>query len=123
MSATLTRGFLMLAFLVLAAPVNAGDDDNAYIMGSGARTCGQFAREYLDNPDIEGVYFQWAQGFMTGFNAGLQRNGESPKILSSSPIAEQMAAIRRYCDQHPLADYLAAVMEAFNHLKSSRETK
>jgi hypothetical protein len=83
-------------------------------MGIGARTCGNFAQSYRESPQLtEGLYFAWAQGFMSGQNFALIANHKLAKNLNGSNTEEQQAFLRSHCDGHPLSGYWEAVMTLF----------
>jgi hypothetical protein len=93
--------------------------DNSYSYGEGAgnQTCGDFAEMYRVNTRAaEGVYFSWAEGFMTGWNIALMPKGEDvpPSVnLKAVPIEQQRQHIRDYCDEHPLTQYAQAVADLY----------
>ena len=80
--------------------------------------CGKFAQRYAQNTVVEEIYFQWAQGFMTALNAAFIADNKAARDLNSYPTLDQMAAIRQYCNDHPLATYQDAVMDLLHHLKA-----
>ena len=79
--------------------------------GVGTGTCGQFAQVYKANPKFaDTVYASWAQGFMSGWNfSTLPKYRE----LGAESYEAQMMHIRNYCDQHPLAAFVQAVMDLY----------
>jgi hypothetical protein len=102
--------FLMVSIAGASAQRVAGS-------GAGTFTCGQFAKEYKDHPDIvEGVYFGWAQGFMSGFNSSLITSKQPWYNIASKSVDEQQSYIRAYCDKHPLATYVQAVFSLLSSL-------
>jgi hypothetical protein len=79
-------------------------------MGLGTTTCGRFANLYKEKPqEWEEYFFIWAQGYMTGFNAGQMLMGQPTSNLKGKTVPEQKAFIRQFCDTHPLGDYYEAV--------------
>jgi len=99
------------AVLFLAAASNARAQ--VYATGPGMNTCGEFAQQYGANPLIEGVYFAWAAGWLTGLNSSEGRKRGKSRVmfdLESKPIEYQMLVIREYCNSHPLAMYVQAVV-------------
>jgi hypothetical protein len=110
----------VLGLVVFSATQAYADDDAAHQggMGAGMSTCGAFGQLYARSTTIEEVYFQWAQGFMTGMNVGKVVNTGTIRDLNSEPTPDQMAAIRQYCNDHPLASYEDAVVDLFSHLKA-----
>ncbi len=97
---------MMLTFSWGAAHAN----DLANVVGMGTHTCAQFAKDYQSDPEVmEMMYFTWAQGLMSGINL-LDAMHNYPQIDTSTMSVEaQMAHIRLYCNEHPLAFYTTAV--------------
>jgi hypothetical protein len=94
------------------------------LWGVGAKTCGIFASNYLINPKLaDDLYHSWAQGFMSGLNyAKAEAVGDS-RDLSAMPTEEQMARIKKYCNAHPLADYVDAVIDLYKSLPESKRVQ
>jgi hypothetical protein len=115
------RYLALIIFVALSATQTHADDNSAKAaMGSGMATCDTFAQMYAKNTVVEEIYFQWAQGFMTGMNVGKVANTGTIRDLNSEPTVDQMAAIRQYCNDHPRASYQDAVVDLFSHFKASR---
>ena len=53
-----------------------------FIMGAGAQTCGQFAHDYAADPQRENLYFEWAQGLMSGLNLAAAYSAQKQTDLS-----------------------------------------
>ena len=102
---------------VLSSAMAEGTNFN--VAGAGASTCAQFAQAYATSPDgAEPLYFTWAQGFMSGLNTSAIARKTPSKDLASEPVAEQEAAIRDYCDKHPLQEYWEAAFALYLSLKT-----
>jgi hypothetical protein len=115
------RYLALIIFVALSATQTRADDSITQVaMGSGMETCGKFAQRYAQNTVVEEIYFQWAQGFMTGMNVGKVVNTGVVRDLNSEPTIDQMAAIRQFCNDHPLASYQDAVVDLLSHLKAVR---
>ena len=109
----------MIIFVALSATQTRADDDNARVaMVSGMETCGKFARSYAQSTVVEEIYFQWAQGFITGMNVGKVAIAGVIRDLNWEPTP--MAAIREYCNDHPPASYQDAAVDLFSHFKEFR---
>lgn len=105
------KPLLVLLVSLLVGPANGHADDHLALSGAGAASCAKFAEMYRSNPGAaELLYFPWAQGFMSGWNAVRLKAGMEALDLGSIPIRDQQAYIRQYCDQHPLGDYYNAVL-------------
>jgi hypothetical protein len=87
-------------------------------MGIGVATCGEFAQDYRRNPSQAEIdYFNWAQGYMSGANVRGDFNLEHN--LSAWFLDQQREFLRRYCNEHPLANYYSAVIELYGSLPLS----
>jgi hypothetical protein len=109
----------VLIIVVLLLPMVGEAADGFAAMGVGTRTCAEFAKDYQQTPTAsEQFYFTWAQGFMSAHNslvAGKQMANLNPPVYD---LGTQMAHIRRFCDQRPLASYMEAVMELIDVLRT-----
>jgi hypothetical protein len=84
-------------------------------MGVGAHTCGEFAADYKRHPEAtEEVYSFWAQGLMSGINFSLGSLGQPQYKFGVKSTKERQAHIRWYCEQHPLGEYIDAVLDLFS---------
>ena len=89
--------------------------------GLGVQTCAQFTQDYRKDPKgFDDLYFQWAQGVLSGLNAGLSDSNKIELLPAGFGPESQQAFIRLYCDQHPLQFYLQAVFALFARLSSQR---
>jgi hypothetical protein len=80
--------------------------------GAGAVTCAEFTRAYAAAPQVtEDLYYSWALGFMTGLNV------ENPDnlfaVLNATSQHDETGTIRNYCDAHPPAKYIDAVLNLY----------
>jgi hypothetical protein len=84
------------------------------VMGLGIQTCGQFAKLYRTAPsETETIYFTWAQGFLSGLNSNEIAATGNNQDLNSIPVDQQERDIREYCNTHPLAAYMDAVLDLY----------
>jgi hypothetical protein len=91
------------------------------LMGMGARTCSEFAKDYQESPQAaETLYVHWALGFMSGIN---QNRATTRKNLDGITSDDKEAFIRRYCNDHPLVYYYEAVRELYSTLPDLKEKK
>lgn len=87
------------------------------LQGIGSTSCGEFAKMYSTNPkETELFYFSWAQGFMSALNFSNSVSGDRVIYRQLKTTKEQMAALRTYCNRHPLADYYEAVLDVYKGL-------
>lgn len=110
---------LILALLIsglLAAPVSA---TKSGVVGVGVGTCGEFAKMYAQNPEMMEVsFFAWAQGLMSGINAGFKTEQMTDLHPADFPVKSQQAFLRRYCADNPLRTYYDAVFELYIFMRS-----
>ncbi len=101
--------------LLHAMPARAATDYP--LMGIGLGSCSVFASQYRQwGVTIETSYFAWAQGFMSGLNLAAPHAGREARNLKAITTEEQEARLRSYCDQHPGADYIDAVIDLYGSL-------
>jgi hypothetical protein len=101
--------------ILATATISSACHADAIMSGAGAFTCGKFASEYAKNPEqVEGLYFAWAQGFMSGLNLDLAAgvvNGKKEFRDLEGPIENQKSRMRIYCNAHPLAPFTEAIFD------------
>ena len=81
--------------------------------------CSVFAQEYRENPLMtEGLYYNWAIGFMSGYNSRLamQSREFNRKNLMGRDLMYQLAFLRNYCHMNPLHYYLQAAVALYDDL-------
>lgn len=112
------RKFFLVSSLALATTFPAAASATEVGAGAGMATCAVFAKAYAATPDMtEGIFFTWAQGFMSGMN--VQAPGHPDRILNAKTQDEEKREIREYCDAHPLKTYAAAVISVFISLPTT----
>jgi hypothetical protein len=95
----------------------APNKDTAVVMGLGASSCAEFSQAYRDDPTTAmRLYFDWAQGFMSGVNVLHAANRRPTHNLSGRPVSEQQDILRGLCDQKPQALFVDAVQELYFRL-------
>jgi hypothetical protein len=106
--------FILVSLFLLSLSGHVDAAEKMDGMGIGVRTCAKFADDMRTTQGAEGIYFTWAQGFMSGVNSMLAA-GKHRDLGGKSVEAEQ-SFIREFCDQRPLARYLNAVEALFHTL-------
>jgi hypothetical protein len=72
------------------------------VRGVGATSCGKYAETYRMNPrNADDLYISWAQGYISGVNSGMDAYFD----LGSKTSDEMLRFLRKYCDDHPLANF------------------
>jgi hypothetical protein len=104
--------------VLLALSVNETLAEPIELAGVGLKTCGQFAQDYRNNPDIaEALYFTWAQGFLSGVNMLAKGKGSVTRDLASISVEEQKSWMRHYCNEHPLERYYTGALNLSGKLQ------
>ena len=120
--ANMQRALLIGTLLLVAVSVGNAEDEKEYaLVGAGTFDCAHFANMYRGDPTFaENMFFNWAQGFMSGLNAAqIDANGNSVN-LNSMTTEEQQSAIRSYCNAHPLAPYIHAIMDLYQRFPPNK---
>lgn len=105
----MTRIFVSIFFV--AALCNTAFSEPYMTMGAGTTSCAHFAKRYAsDGATAEIIFFSWAQGYISGINMMSATTNKTFKNMADD-TKSQMAKIRRYCNEHPLADYSDAVLD------------
>ena len=55
--------------------------------------------------------------------SGLDMNADVYRVLSAKSIDEQKRFLRRYCDAHPLGEYLDAIYELMQTLPTAEKKR
>jgi hypothetical protein len=117
------RTFVVSAFLLAAITLAQAEEPRKEwaAAGPGIFSCTEYANIYRGDPKFaENHWFAWAQGFMSGLNfAAIGQTGISMNLNSMS-IDQQQRALRAYCNDHPLANYIDAVLDLYNRLSLNK---
>lgn len=100
---------LVMAATMLCAVTHGAHAEASLVAGAGAFNCARFAEDYQKNPEIEGLYLQWALGYLSGLNILAKGAGHITRDLASMTVDAKKAWLRNYCNAHPLASYSSAV--------------
>jgi hypothetical protein len=88
------------------------------IQGAGAMSCAKYAELYRRDPNqVDLRFLSWAQGFITCTNLTMP---EAYFDLGAKEPEEMMQFLRKYCNDHPLADFVEAAMELAKSLPRLR---
>jgi hypothetical protein len=99
--------------LTMSGPAYAEADAE----GLGIHSCAKFAKDFQEDPQyIELAYFHWATGFLTAANVSAQVANQPRRDLSAMSGGEQRQFLRRYCNEHPLGNYIDGVVELWASL-------
>jgi hypothetical protein len=79
-----------------------------FAQGGGTWPCSKF-NEDRQTTEFEGLYFDWAQGFMSAVNVSTANNDGKYVDLNALTIGEQKSAIRTFCKMHPEKTYTMAI--------------
>jgi hypothetical protein len=112
---------LTMVVAVTPSPSNAAESGGGGF-GVGMQTCGEFAKAFVAHPEVtEGLYFTWAQGFMTGLNFMATVVKLPPREINGADMGTMQSYrsyIRSFCDQHPLSGYYEGVAQLWKSLPS-----
>lgn len=89
-------------------------------VGPGNTSCPNYVQEVRSKGSImRNFYFSWAQGYLSGMNSVVLYSAKNTN-LGSHDLSVQMDFIDRYCEQHPSAFYVQAVLSLFDHMRSEQ---
>ena len=80
------------------------DDLKAASGGVGLTRCSEFNESRRKTAETEAMFFSWTEGFLTGWNIGLPDTSQEHAELSTIPRDDQMAFLRRWCEENPTSD-------------------
>lgn len=114
-------GLIVLAICTTSLSILKAEPATAKIVGLGASTCTQFARDVKKNPAVQRDYLAWAQGFMSGILLGRPPGvDESLDLIPTTfPLHKQIAFLRAYCQKHPTEDFSDAVLDLYKNLRKA----
>jgi hypothetical protein len=74
-------------------------------IGAGGASCAEYGKAYQKEPErIDQAFLSWAQGYLTGVNSRtdfyFDLGGKSPR--------DMLLFLRKYCNDHPLANFMEA---------------
>ena len=102
-----TALILLVALLGLAS----AQAEPLVATGVGGATCKEFNEQRKSQPKFtENRYFIWAQGFLSGLNAGQLESQKLYFDMASLDIETQLKLIRQYCEKNPQHHYFMAAM-------------
>ena len=110
----MNRVLVALAILTFGALPSVGAPSAGRGLGAGT-SCAEYGEFYKKaQQETDNSFFSWAQGFMTGMNT--VRIGEKQSFVDLG-IMDQDAQIKwlhTYCDAHPLAIFMKAVVSLYS---------
>jgi hypothetical protein len=90
-------------------------------VGTGAISCARYAQEVRSMGKPQRIfYFTWAQGYMSGVNSVVLYSAKHTN-LGLRDVEAQLAFLDRYCDQHPEAFYVQAVLNLYDAMRSEQD--
>jgi len=105
---------LCILIVLMLLPQIAFAQEKFKISGAGVLSCGKFL-EQADNSYAKDLHIQWAQGFLSGLNAGAQIEGAE---MVSLPDAESIwAYLTNYCRQSPLKTPFSGNLALYKELQ------
>jgi hypothetical protein len=112
---------IALALGLLIQPTSSRPD--VVISGTGSVSCGKTAEDYRKLPaDVEIWMMHWAQGFMSGANLNQWTSNGQYRDLQAMTLEAQEQSLRNYCDEHPMAEFVKAVLDLYGKLPLKKYT-
>jgi hypothetical protein len=106
---------IALALAILIHPTSSRAD--SVISGPGSMSCGKIAEDYRKAPtDVEYWITFWAQGFMSGENNSQFAIDGQYRDLEAITVEAQQKSLTSYCDEHPMARFVTAVLDLYGKL-------
>ena len=101
------RQLLMLAALLLAAPLQARDfEDNYAVYGAGAQPCSTYLIAIDKGGSEEDFFVDWVIGYMSAFNLIMP---ETYNILGESDFPTAQRWLQDHCRKYPRELFINAV--------------
>jgi len=102
---------------MLSLIFTASTAQSAGILGSGAHNCAEFLEAYRKDPvGTDAANTQWALGFMSAMNLTVSEKLEFD--LTALKLGEMQRWLRKYCAEHPQAEFYEAVDQLMFSLPS-----
>jgi hypothetical protein len=112
---------IALALGLLIQPTSSRPE--VVISGTGSVSCGKIAEDYRKLPaDVEIWMMHWAQGFMSGANLNQWTSNGQYRDLQAMTLEAQEQSLRNYCDEHPMAEFVKAVLDLYGKLPLKKYT-
>lgn len=112
----------MLFIIVLGLLLWFNPGHATEVIGVGTGSCTQLSKEYQKNPTTAfNRFYTWYEGFVTGLNLLL----DPPRNLDMKylNVTDQWAALRAYCDKHPLVGFYEAAAKVMSDLPLREQTE
>jgi hypothetical protein len=107
--------------IILAGAAYSQQATNAGAAGAGGTSCAVFGDGYKKwSNEIEGTYFQWAQGMMSGMNFIIYARKQTTTNLNTWGMERQMQFIRLFCANNPLVPYNFSVISLFDTIRQEQ---
>jgi hypothetical protein len=109
-------GLLVFCFTVTLAGFA---DAQIIAKGIGAGSCAEYAQFYRADPHgSDSIFLTWAQGYLSGINEAAP---DSYLDLGAKTPDDMARFLRRYCEAHPLANYMDGASELSHSLPTIRK--
>jgi hypothetical protein len=105
---------LMIAVCCVVAwgGVACAKEKHADTQGAGLMSCAKYAEAYRKTPALaDAVFLAWAQGYISGLNAGVEEAYDAYFDLGAKTPDEMQRFLRKYCNDRPLANIIDAAIE------------
>jgi len=90
------------------------------IVGLGAATCATFREDISQKPDLERVYFAWAQGYMNGLLIRAPEGQDENVDLTPRQfgLQAQLGFLRTFCIENSKANFSDAIHSLYQVLRT-----
>src|SRR5262249_40371397 len=88
-------------------------------VGPGSASCPHYTQKVRQDQIMRNFFFSWAQGYLSGVNSAVFYSAKNTNLANRS-IEDQLDFIDRYCEQHPSAFYVQAVLNLYDYMRSEQ---
>lgn len=92
------------------------------IVGLGAASCATFREDIEKTPDLERVYFAWAQGYMNGLMIRAPEGQDEGIDLTPREIGlhAQLSFLHKFCTENSGGNYADGIHSLYQLLRNRR---
>lgn len=88
--------------------------------GVGVEACSEFTR-IAGRPELEALFFSWAQGMITGWNTALINDEPTQTVeMAGVDLETQKKSLRAFCQENPQKRFISAVVSLIQVLRAAR---
>ena len=112
----------ILVALLALCPAAVRAQGVVKIVGLGAATCATFREDIGKTPDLERVYFAWAQGYMNGLMIRAPEGQDENIDLTPREMGlrAQLSFLRTFCTENAGGNFADAIHSLYQTLRNRR---